>query len=157
MSLSADALLQVLCEFPGLPHRMQRVAHHDGVDYIDDSKATNVAAAIASIESIDGWLVLIAGGEGKGGDFSGLAAPLAGKLRAAVLIGTDAKAIADGMATTQPVDFADSMPEAVRKAADFARAGDVVLLAPACASFDMFDNYMARGDAFADAARDLAA
>jgi UDP-N-acetylmuramoylalanine--D-glutamate ligase len=93
LDLDMQAMLQVLCEFPGLPHRMQFVRRLSGVTYVNDSKATNVAAAIASIESIDGMLVLIAGGEGKGGDFSALAEPLENKLRAAVLIGRDAELI----------------------------------------------------------------
>ncbi|MEM9688609.1 MAG: UDP-N-acetylmuramoyl-L-alanine--D-glutamate ligase [Pseudomonadota bacterium] len=155
MQLPLAAMLQVLCEFPGLPHRMQRVRRLADIDFINDSKATNVAAAVASIQSIDGMLVLIAGGEGKGGDFSQLAVALEGKLRAAVLIGVDAEQIAAALDTVRPVQFASDMRDAVEQAAGFAEAGDTVLLAPACASFDQFDNYMARGDAFADAAREL--
>ena len=145
------AMLQVLGEFPGLPHRMQFVARKGAVNYINDSKATNVAAAVASIDSIDGNLVLVAGGEGKGGDFSALAAALEGKLRAAVLIGTDAEAIADALDTVMPVYFARDMDDAVCQAASYAESDDTVLLAPACASFDQFENYGARGDAFAAA------
>ena len=100
-------------------------------------------------------LVLIAGGEGKGGDFTQLARALDGKLRAAVLIGTDAEKIAAALDTVRPVQFASDMQDAVEQAAGYAEAGDTVLLAPACASFDQFDNYMARGEAFADAARGL--
>ena len=155
MQLPMSAMLQVLCEFPGLPHRMQRVRRLADVDFINDSKATNVAAAVASIQSIDGMLVLIAGGEGKGGDFSQLASALDGKLRAAVLIGVDAEQIAAALDTVRPVQFANDMRDAVEQAAGFAEAGDTVLLAPACASFDQFSNYMARGDAFAEAARGL--
>lgn len=149
IGLSKQAMLQVLVEFTGLPHRMQFVARIGAVDFINDSKATNVAAAVASINSVDGMLVLIAGGDGKGGDFSELAAALEGKLRAAVLIGKDAEAIEAALDTVMPVQFADDMAAAVRMAADCAEAGDTVLLAPACASLDMFKNYMARGDAFA--------
>ncbi len=144
-----SGMLQVLGEFPGLPHRMQFVARKGAVNYINDSKATNVAAAVASIDSIDGMLVLVAGGEGKGGDFAALAAALEGKLRAAVLIGTDAEAIADAIDTVMPVYFARDMDDAVCQAASYAESDDTVLLAPACASFDQFDNYGARGDAFA--------
>ncbi len=142
------AMLQVLDEFPGLPHRMQFVARKGAVDFINDSKATNVAAAVASIESVNGMVVLVAGGEGKGGDFTGLATALENKLRAAVLIGTDAAAIASALDTVMPVYFAQNMEDAVLQAAAFAESGDTVLLAPACASFDQFDNYAARGDAF---------
>ncbi len=142
------AMLQVLDEFPGLPHRMQFVARKGAVDFINDSKATNVAAAVASIESVNGMIVLVAGGEGKGGDFAELAAALENKLRAAVLIGTDAAAIASALDTVMPVYFAQDMEDAVLQAAAFAESDDTVLLAPACASFDQFDNYAARGDAF---------
>ena len=146
-----SAMLQVLGEFPGLPHRMQFVARKGAVNYINDSKATNVAAAVASIDSIDGTVVLVAGGEGKGGDFAALAAALEGKLRAAVLIGTDAEAIAAAIDTVMPVYFARDMDDAVCQAASYAESDDTVLLAPACASFDQFENYGARGDAFAAA------
>lgn len=155
LGLEMPAMLQVVSEFPGLPHRMQFVARKGAVDYINDSKATNVAAAVASIESIDGSLVLIAGGEGKGGDFSELARALESKLRAAVLIGTDAEAIADALDTVMPVYFAQDMDDAVGQAAAYAESDDTVLLAPACASFDQFANYGARGDAFCRAVEGL--
>jgi UDP-N-acetylmuramoylalanine--D-glutamate ligase len=155
IGLDVSAMLQVLVEFPGLPHRMQFVARIAAVDYINDSKATNVAAAVASVDSVDGMLVLVAGGEGKGGDFSELAEALDGKLRGAVLIGQDAEKIALALDTVMPVYFAKNMPEAVRMAAACAESDDTVLLAPACASFDQFKNFMARGDAFCDAVRAL--
>jgi UDP-N-acetylmuramoylalanine--D-glutamate ligase len=155
LGLDMAAMLQVLVEFPGLPHRMQFVARISAVDYINDSKATNVAAAVASINSIDGMLVLVAGGDGKGGDFSELAGALEQKMRAAVLIGQDAEKIADALDTVMPVCFADDMNEAVRVAAKQAESEDTVLLAPACASFDQFKNYMARGDAFCAAVEAL--
>ncbi len=142
------AMLQVLDEFPGLPHRMQFVARKGAVDFINDSKATNIAAAVASIESVNGMVVFVAGGEGKGGDFADLAVALENKLRAAVLIGTDAAAIASALDTVMPVYFAQDMEDAVLQAASFAESEDTVLLAPACASFDQFDNYAARGDSF---------
>lgn len=157
MGLSDNAMLEVLCEFPGLPHRMQRVVRIDGVDYINDSKATNVAAAVASIESVSGQLVLIAGGDGKGGDFTQLAPALESRLRAAVLIGTDAQKIANALHDDATIVFAKDMNDAVQQAARHAVRGDTVLLAPACASFDQFKSYTHRGDAFADAARRLAA
>ena len=155
LGLDLHAMLQVLCEFPGLPHRMQHVRRVAAVDSVNDSKATNVAAAIASIQSVDGMLVLIAGGEGKNGDFSALAEPLENKLRAAVLIGRDAEAIEAAIDTIMPTYFARDMEDAVRQAAAFAEADDTVLLAPACASFDQFDNYAARGDAFREAVEAL--
>ncbi|MDH4125232.1 MAG: UDP-N-acetylmuramoyl-L-alanine--D-glutamate ligase [Gammaproteobacteria bacterium] len=148
LGFEATAMLQVLGEFPGLPHRMQFVARKGSVNYINDSKATNVAAAVASVESVDGMIVLLAGGLGKGGDFSELAAALDNKLRAAVLFGTDADKIAAALDTVMPVYFAIDMADAVQQAAAFAETDDTVLLAPACASFDQFANYGARGDAF---------
>lgn len=151
LGFESAAMLQVLSEFPGLPHRMQFVARKASVDYINDSKATNVAAAVASIDSVDNMIVLIAGGDGKGGDFTDLAAALENKIRAAVLIGTDATKIADALDTVMPVYFATDMGDAVQQAAAYADSEDTVLLAPACASFDQFENYGARGDAFAAA------
>ncbi|MBT8091018.1 MAG: UDP-N-acetylmuramoyl-L-alanine--D-glutamate ligase [Gammaproteobacteria bacterium] len=148
IGLGMPAMLQVLAEFPGLPHRMQFVARVGAVDYINDSKATNVAAAVASINSVDGMLVLIAGGDGKGGDFRELAQALEGKLRGAVLIGTDAEKIAGALDTVMPVLFAEDMSAAVQLAASCAVSDDTVLLAPACASLDQYKNYMARGEAF---------
>ena len=153
--LEMSAMLQVLVEFPGLPHRMQFVARIAAVDYINDSKATNVAAAIASIDSVDNMLVLVAGGQGKGGNFGELAEAIEGKLRGAVLIGEDAEKIARALDTVMPVHFAENMESAVHMAASCAESDDTVLLAPACASFDQYDNYMARGDAFVAAVEAL--
>jgi UDP-N-acetylmuramoylalanine--D-glutamate ligase len=155
LGLEMTAMLRVLREFPGLAHRMQFVARTGAVDYINDSKATNVAAAVASIESIDGPVVLIAGGDGKGGDFSELADALVDKLRAAVLLGKDAERIAAALNTVMPVYFAQDMQDAVTKAATYAESDDTVLLAPACASLDQYANYGARGDAFCKAVRRL--
>jgi UDP-N-acetylmuramoylalanine--D-glutamate ligase len=155
LGLERAAMLQVLVEFPGLPHRMQFVARIGAVDYINDSKATNVAAAVASVESVDGMLVLIAGGDGKGGDFTDLAEAVDGKLRGAVLIGKDAEKIAHALDTVMPVHFAENMESAVHMAASCAESEDTVLLAPACASLDQYDNYMARGDAFIEAVEGL--
>ncbi len=148
-------MLDALRQFIGLPHRMVRVAERDGVIYVNDSKGTNVGAAVAAIEGAERTLVLIAGGDGKGADFEALAAALPGKVRHVVLIGKDAQRIADAIRTLHgdsiPFEFADSMHAAVWMARNAAQSGDMVLLSPACASFDMFDNYMARGDAFVDA------
>lgn len=156
LGLDLAAMLQVLNEFPGLPHRMQFVARKGSVNYVNDSKATNVAAAVAAVESVDGMLVLIAGGVGKGSDYGPLAAALESKLRAAVLIGSDAEKIAGALDTVVPVYFAADMQDAVSQAATYAEADDTVLLAPACASFDQFANYAARGDAFRAAVEGLA-
>jgi len=155
IGLDMGAMLQVLVEFRGLSHRMQFVARISAVDYINDSKATNVAAAVASVESVEGMLVLIAGGDGKGGDFSELAEAVEGKLRGAVLIGKDAEQIAHALNTVMPVHFAENMESAVHMAATCAESDDTVLLAPACASLDQYDNYMVRGDAFCEAVEAL--
>jgi UDP-N-acetylmuramoylalanine--D-glutamate ligase len=148
MGLPMAAMLQVLNEFPGLPHRMQLVGDSRGVHFINDSKATNVGAAIASIDSVRGAVVLIAGGQGKGGDFDRLAREACGHVRTAVLIGEDAPLIEEAFADLVPVERADNMRAAVERAAALAESGDTVLLAPACASFDQYPNYMARGDDF---------
>ena len=155
MGIELPAMLQVLAEFPGLPHRMQLVASKKGVDFINDSKATNVGATVASVESIDGFIVLIAGGESKGGEFDKLSNALSDRFRAAVLIGSDADQIADALADKAPVVIATDINDAVEQAAGYAEPGDTVLLAPGCASFDQFPNYMARGDAFAAAVQGL--
>ena len=148
MGLEISPMLQVLNEFPGLPHRMQAVGESRGVRYINDSKATNVGAAIASVESIRGGVVLIAGGQGKGGDFDRLAASIGGHLRALVLVGEDAPALEEAFRGLVPTVRADDMHMAVTRAAELAETGDTVLLAPACASFDQYPDYQARGDHF---------
>ena len=155
IGLDNAAMLQALVEFPGLPHRMQFVARIGAVNYINDSKATNVAAAVASVASVESMLVLIAGGDGKGGDFHELAEAVDGKLRGVVLIGTDAEKIAHALDTVMPVHFAEDMRSAVGMAASCAETEDTVLLAPACASIDQYENFMARGDAFRDAVEAL--
>ena len=146
--IDIPAMLQVLIEFPGLPHRMQFVNRVGAVGFVNDSKATNVAAAVASINSVESMLVLIAGGVGKGADFDDLALAMENKLRAAVLIGEDAEKIADALDTVMPIYFATDMEDAVQQAAAYAESDDTVLLAPACASLDQYENYAARGDAF---------
>lgn len=155
LGLELSPMLQVLNEFPGLPHRMQFVRERSGVDYINDSKATNVGAAAASIESVPGLVVLIAGGDGKGGDFGAFAKAVCAKLRAAILIGRDAPLLAEAFDHLAPVVMAGDMQTAVSKAAEVARPGDTVLLAPACASFDQYRNYQHRGDDFGSVVRRL--
>jgi UDP-N-acetylmuramoylalanine--D-glutamate ligase len=157
IGIDLPAMLQVLCDFPGLPHRMQFVTRVNGIDYINDSKATNIDAAIASVNSVPGPIVLIAGGQGKGGDFDHLARSVHEKLRAAIVIGEDANLIANAFDKLALVHFADQLSDAIVKASGIAQAGDTVLLAPACASFDQFDNFMARGDQFCNIVLELAA
>jgi UDP-N-acetylmuramoylalanine--D-glutamate ligase len=152
-----EAMTGVLRRFRGLPHRAERVRDRRGVAWIDDSKGTNVGATVAAIEGLDGPLVLIAGGEGKGQDFAPLGPACRGKVRQAVLIGRDAPLIAAALAGSCPVAAADTLESAVAAAAAAARPGDTVLLSPACASFDMFRDYAHRGEAFAAAVRGLPA
>jgi len=153
----APALARAMREFRGLPHRVELVVEHEGVRFYDDSKGTNVGAAVAALDGFREPVVLIAGGEGKGQDFTPLATAVSRNTRAVVLIGRDAPAIEKALAGVGvPIEHAASMEEAVRTAHGNARPGDVVLLSPACASFDMFRNYGHRGDAFAQAARALA-
>ena len=145
--LDMSAMLDTLREFAGLPHRTQWVAERDAVNWYNDSKATNVGAALAAINGLPGKHVLIAGGEGKGADFSALRA-VASRLRAVVLIGRDANIIAAALADSVVQVHASDMKQAVQLSAELAKPGDNVLLSPACASFDMFNNFEHRGEVF---------
>lgn len=149
VGLPRDAQLRALRRFGGLPHRMQWVAERDGVTWFNDSKATNVGAALAAIAGAPGErLVLIAGGEGKGQDFRPLRAAMQTRGRAAVLIGRDAVRIEAALDGVVPVAHAPDLPQAVALASGLAEPGDSVLLAPACASFDMFRGFEHRGEVF---------
>ncbi|MEX0735686.1 MAG: UDP-N-acetylmuramoyl-L-alanine--D-glutamate ligase [Steroidobacteraceae bacterium] len=152
-----DAMTAVLSRFEGLAHRTERVRDWRGVAWIDDSKGTNVGATAAAIAGLPGPLVLIAGGDGKGQDFTPLGAACKGKVKHTVLIGRDAPLIAAALRKSCVVSIADSMESAVAVAASIARPEDTVLLSPACASFDMFRDYAHRGEAFASAVRALPA
>jgi UDP-N-acetylmuramoylalanine--D-glutamate ligase len=155
--LPMPTMLEALEAFPGLPHRSQWIADVAGVRYVDDSKGTNVGATMAAVAGMPGPLVMIAGGQGKGQDFTPLAQAFRGKVRHAVLIGKDAAVLAAALEGVCTVETVASMPEAVAAAARIARAGDTVLLSPACASLDMFRDYGHRGDVFAGAVRNLVA
>ncbi|MGO9836509.1 MAG: UDP-N-acetylmuramoyl-L-alanine--D-glutamate ligase [Polyangiaceae bacterium] len=147
---------RVLEQFRGLPHRTALVAEVRGVRFYDDSKGTNVGAAVTALEGlVEPMAVLIAGGRDKGGSYGPLAQALAKKGRAAVLLGEAADAIARSIGEQVPVRRVASMEEAVRVGASLARPGDAVLLSPACSSFDMFRDYKHRGDEFARAVRIL--
>ncbi|MCP5338774.1 MAG: UDP-N-acetylmuramoyl-L-alanine--D-glutamate ligase [Steroidobacteraceae bacterium] len=154
--LPTPAMLEELRQFTGLRHRVQQVVEIRGVRYIDDSKGTNVGATLAAVAGLSGTLVLIAGGDGKGQDFRPLAAALRGRVRLAVLIGRDAATIEAALGDACPVQRAASLEAAVAAAAAAAEPGDTVLLSPACASLDMFRDYIHRGEVFAAAARRLA-
>ena len=149
--LPMDVMLETAKRFKGLPHRCEFVRRVSDVDYINDSKGTNVGATAAAIESLvpaGGKIVLIAGGEGKGADFSLLAEPVATHCRAVVLIGTDAETIATALGNRVETVNAADIAGAVHTARKLAQPGDRVLLSPACASFDMFRDYGDRGDRF---------
>ena len=152
VGLPLGAMLEVLRTFPGLPHRTTFVAEVDGVRWYNDSKGTNVGAAVAALEGLDAGdesrTVLIAGGDCKGASFSDLVAAAARFARGVVLIGRDADRMAAALADRVPMVLAADMAEAVDKAAAAAHPGDRVLLSPACASFDMFRNFEHRGDIF---------
>ncbi len=158
--LPFDAMLASLRTFAGLAHRCQWLRERDGVSWYDDSKATNVGAALAAIEGlgadIDGKLVLVAGGDGKGADFSALRAPVAAHCRAVVLLGRDAERLAQALGDSVPLIRVSSLDEAVQQGAALAQPGDAVLLSPACASLDMFKNFEERGRLFAQAVEGLA-
>jgi len=142
--------------FRGVAHRIERVHDARGVTFYNDSKGTNVASTIKALESFPEPVILIAGGKGKGQDFAPLAAAARGRVRAAVLIGVDRDQIRRELdAAGIPTEDAETMEAAVRQASRRARIGDVVLLSPACASFDMFQNYEHRGEVFKDAVRRL--
>ena len=157
-------LLHGLREYQGEPHRVELITAVNEVEYYDDSKGTNVGATVAAINGLgkafggaDQRLVLIAGGDGKGQDFSPLAEPVSRHVRAVLLIGRDAPAL---RAALEPsgVELFDcaTLPEAVQRAGSLALPGDAVLLSPACASLDMFRNYAHRAQVFVDAVRDIA-
>jgi UDP-N-acetylmuramoylalanine--D-glutamate ligase len=147
--------LAALQTFAGLEHRCEFVAEVGGVDYINDSKGTNVGATLAALRGLAAPLVLIAGGVGKGQDFAPLAAAARGKVKHALLIGQAAPALAEALRGVCPSECAATMTEAVEAARRRAERGDTVLLSPACASQDMFADYRERGEAFMAAVREL--
>lgn len=153
--LSREGMLAALRSFTGLPHRMQPLGERRGVRWFNDSKGTNVGATLAALGGLSGRVVLIAGGLGKGQDFSPLRELAASKARAVVLIGRDAPLIESALQGVTPIHYASDMPEAVTRAASLAQSGDSVLLSPACASFDMFSGYEDRGRRFVAAFAEL--
>lgn len=163
--LNIDSMLQTLQTFTGLSHRCEWIDNVAGVDYFNDSKGTNVGATVAALEGLGSTLkqsankqgakiILIAGGDGKGASFSDLTQPISEYVSALVLMGTDAEKIAL-VASGTTAYYVKSMSQAVLKAQTLAKAGDIVLLSPACASFDMFNSYVHRGEVFNDAVSEL--
>jgi UDP-N-acetylmuramoylalanine--D-glutamate ligase len=155
LRLPLAPMLEELREFPGLPHRAQWVADVNGVRYVNDSKGTNVGATLAAVGGLAGPLVIIAGGDGKGQDFTPLAHAFRGKVRTTVLLGRDASLIETALAGVCHTARVATMEDAVRAAARFAQPGDTVLLSPACSSLDMFRDYAQRGNVFAAAVKGL--
>jgi UDP-N-acetylmuramoylalanine--D-glutamate ligase len=154
--LDCTPMSKVLRTFRGLAHRSELVADHNDIRWINDSKGTNPGATVAALQGLvpdpsRGKAVLIAGGDCKGADFEPLRAAVARAARAVILIGRDAPLIAAALGDAAPVRNAADMDEAVRLAAKTARPGDCVVLSPACASFDMFDDYRHRGRVFSEA------
>jgi UDP-N-acetylmuramoylalanine--D-glutamate ligase len=156
IDLPVQPLIEALREFKGLPHRVEKVAEINGVTFYDDSKGTNVGATVAALNGMPCKVVLIAGGDGKGQDFSPLAPAVSAHARAVVLIGRDGQKIGAALASCGvPLRTAASMEEGVIQAFEQAKPGDAVLLSPACASFDMFRNYEHRAQVFIAAVKEL--
>ena len=155
-------MLKALTDYDGLPHRTRSVGEVGAVDFVDDSKGTNVGATSAALMGLGAdmaggaRIVLIAGGDGKGQDFTPLCAPVARHCRALVLIGRDGVAIGTALRSAcATIANAATLPEAVRIAGRHAMPGDIVLLSPACASYDMFRDYVERARVFTAAVREL--
>ena len=157
LGLDRQLMLKALRTFKGLPHRCQFIAEIDGVKYYNDSKGTNVGASIAALEGLGGDrnVLLLAGGQGKGADFSELQDCLARHGKEVIVYGEDAERIRLAVSPVIKVDRAVSLQDAVSRARKKASAGDIVLLSPACASFDMFKNFEHRGEMFVEAVEAL--
>jgi UDP-N-acetylmuramoylalanine--D-glutamate ligase len=152
MGIERDAVREGLCSFAGVPHRLEALREIGGVRYVNDSKATNVAAAAAAVRSFRSGVRAILGGSMKGGDFGGLAQPVSERCVACYLIGDAAPALERALAPARDAGVklcrCGGLAEAVRAAATDARPGEVVLLSPACASFDAYRDFEERGDHF---------
>jgi UDP-N-acetylmuramoylalanine--D-glutamate ligase len=156
LELPLAPLCAALREFKGLPHRVEKVAEFSGITYYDDSKGTNVGATEAALKGLGKLSVIILGGEGKGQDFSPLREAVARHARAIVLIGRDAPLIEKALqGCGKPIVNARDMDEAVKIASMHAQSGDAVLMSPACASFDMYKNYLHRAEVFTSAVKKL--
>ena len=150
-----EAMARLARRFEGMPHRMEIVAEVGGATWVNDSKGTNVGATAMSIQSIEGGVLLIAGGTDKGSDLLPLLGPVRERVRKMYLIGAAAERFGEFFGEIVPVEMAGTLEEAVRRCAAEARAGDTVLLSPACSSFDQFRDFEHRGDAFREMVRAL--
>lgn len=146
--ISQQAIQQGLDSYPGLPHRMESVRVLDGVEWVNDSKATNVDSVLVALRAFPGNLFLIAGGKGKGAPYQPMVEASRGKVKGVLTIGQDADSIAAAYQGQAPVHACGTLEQAVTRARELAKAGDVVLLSPACASYDQFQNFEHRGETF---------
>ncbi len=150
----AKAIQEGLDAFPGLPHRLEFVRELDGVEWLNDSKATNVDSALVALNALPGRVWLIAGGKGKGAPYAPLVAAAKGKVLGVLTVGADAPAVAAAFSSF-PIEACETLDRAVQKARQLAKPGDVVLLSPACASYDQFQHFEHRGDTFKHLVRSL--
>ena len=153
--VETDFIQEVIPDFKGLPHRVEHAARISGVDFYDDSKATNVDAAVKSLEVFDRPVILIAGGMHKGGDYDPLVKASVSRVKKGIFIGEARSMLGDAFNNYIPYEFADDMEDAVKKAYSVAVKDDVILLAPACSSFDMFTDYGHRGRIFKEKVKGL--
>lgn len=148
IGINKTQMIEVIKEFQGLPHRMQLIAEYNSVEFINDSKGTNIGAAIASVNSLDGPIILLAGGQGKGGDYKFFADSIHKKIKEIILFGEDSELIEKEFEPYVPTLCVSSLKDAIHYAQERSCAGDKILLSPACASFDQFDSYAHRGEEF---------
>jgi len=153
--VKGDTLQRGLDTYPGLPHRLEPVRTLNGVEWIKDSKATNVDSVEKSLTAFPGDVLLILGGRGKGAPYAPLRPLVKERVKAILTIGEDAGKVAEELGDLKPLHACETLPQAVRKASELARAGDVVLLSPACASYDQFNNFEERGETFKELVRRL--
>ncbi len=153
--ISDDAIARGLDSFPGLPHRLELVRERQGVEWINDSKATNVESSLVALAAMDRDVWLIAGGKGKGAPYAPLVEAARGRVKGVLTVGDDAPVIAAAFAPLCPVYDCRTLQHAVEKAAEISTAPGVVLLSPACASYDQFQNFEQRGDTFKALVKEL--
>jgi UDP-N-acetylmuramoylalanine--D-glutamate ligase len=155
VGLEIPAMCKALKKFKGLAHRMQKVSEIGGVNWVNDSKATNIGACVAALQGYERPVVLIAGGDAKGADMRDLVSEVKAKAKSVILMGKDAKLIGDALGDYAPVFYVANMREAVKVAEQQAHPGDIVLLSPACASLDQYKSYADRGNKFVEAVMEL--
>jgi UDP-N-acetylmuramoylalanine--D-glutamate ligase len=155
MGIPAETVASTLMSFEGVEHRLEFVRELDGVKYVNDSKATNVDSVWYALQSFDAPIVIMLGGRDKGNDYSRLREPMKKHVRAVVALGESADKVVQAFGSEFPVRKAATMEEAVQASSELAQPGDVVLLSPACASFDWFENYEHRGRVFKELVKNL--